>query len=128
MTDTRTERLREIAHMLVDYGYYTAAGSIAAVTEERDALRAIVGNRHSVAITPDVPDGFDTILGYLAKHDPDVLDQFDYYDPQATQRDGFWMMHHATDRRVVSAPACLQMRGIKVVNAWPLSALQERFG
>jgi hypothetical protein len=48
---------------------------------------------HPECITPNVPDGYDTVLGFLARHHPDALECFDYTDPATTQRDGWWLSH-----------------------------------
>lgn len=76
------------------------------------------------------PPGYDTVLGYLAKHDPIVLELLDR-DPDATKRDGYWLMHRARERglEVVKVEACpwLRQNGIKMVNAYPQSLLAERF-
>src|SRR5262249_15126560 len=42
-------------------------------------------------ITPDVPQGHDTVLGYLARHHADVLDLIDPLNPNDTVRDGWWL-------------------------------------
>jgi hypothetical protein len=83
-------------------------------------------------ITPSVPEGFDTVLGWLAKHHPDVLVLLgDVSDPQATVRDG-WRLAHWCKREGkpvlwVEAPAVLQERGIEKVRAYPVSLLKRRW-
>jgi hypothetical protein len=101
---------------------------------ERDALQAKVDaytrvheNKHAMAITPDVPAGFDTVLGYLAKYHPEILDTMDYTNPAATKRDGWWLMHRCKHYHVVNAPPVLRACGILYVNAWPLELLAQRW-
>lgn len=76
------------------------------------------------------PEGYDTILGYLAKHNPEALELIDK-DPDATQRDGFWCMHRSRERGItvqkVAAPKFLAKFGIDEVNAYPIELLEERF-
>lgn len=89
--------------------------------------------KHEDAISYNMPEGYDTVLGYLAKNHPDVLDLIDYYDPEATQRDG-WKLSHMVNRTAgaqvvyVEAPKCLQTKGIFTVRAYPVSLLQQRWG
>lgn len=79
------------------------------------------------------PDGFDTVLGYIAKHRPEVLDFMDM-NPEATTRDGFWLTNQAKVRKLkvckVLAPEVLRKQGrhIEMVNAYPVSLLAERLG
>ncbi|MGN6548772.1 MAG: hypothetical protein ACTHJ3_02605 [Pararhizobium sp.] len=80
-------------------------------------------------VTPEVPDGFDTVLGYLVKNNPECLDYMD--DPAtATMRDGFWLTHQSSRRSLpvvkVPAPAALGELGITEVNAYAISLLEER--
>ena len=87
--------------------------------------------RHKDAVTPDVPEGYDTILGFLAKRHPDVLDTFDYRDATLTVRDGFKLAH--MDNKLgtpvyVEAPSCLRAAGIERVRAYPVALLQQRWG
>ena len=87
--------------------------------------------------TPDpqyispVPNGYDTVLGYLATHQPEAL-QFDMWDAEATQRDGFWCRHQCRKRGLpickVPAPAIFDGESFTTVNAYPLEVLQERLG
>ncbi|MER9605386.1 hypothetical protein [Mesorhizobium sp. M0243] len=81
--------------------------------------------------SPDVPAGYDTVLSYFAKTNPEALDLMG--DPIAdTQRDGFWLKHQASRRDIqiisVEAPAPLKEIGIETVNAYPLELLRERLG
>lgn len=79
----------------------------------------------------DYDEDYDTVLGYLAKHQPDAL-RFDAWDPQATVRDGYWLKHRCAEHRLepikVEAPAVLREQGIETVNAYPVSLLRERLG
>jgi hypothetical protein len=94
------------------------------VPEGYDTIRGHLARHH-----PDVPEGYDTVLGHLARHHPDVLDQLDYSDPEGTVRDGWKLAHLCTraNRAViyVAAPACLQSHGIKKVRAYPISILEQ---
>lgn len=91
---------------------------------------------HRAAITPDVPQGYDTVLGYLAKYHPDVLDHVDYYDPTVTQRDGWKLSHQVATRALggnwdcvyVDAPPCLRLSNIERVRAYPVELLAKRWG
>lgn len=83
-------------------------------------------------ITENVPEGYDTVLGYLAKHHPDVLVLMgDYADPQATVRDGFKLAHWCKKQGCpvlwVKAPPVLAERGVDKVRAYPLSLLAKRW-
>ena len=77
------------------------------------------------------PPGFDTVLGYLAKVNPGLLDLIDR-DPSATLRDGYWLCHRAKERdiKTVKVEACpwLRKQGITTVNAYPVELLEERLG
>ena len=78
------------------------------------------------------PPGWDTVLGYLAKTNPDLLNIMDR-TPEATQRDGYWLTARTRKRygvEPVKVPACLwlQRQGIETVNAYPLTLLRERLG
>ena len=77
------------------------------------------------------PKGYDTVLGYLAAVDPWSL-LAGLWDPEATQRDGFWCKHRcerkAFDVIKVPAPAVLVEQGIRTVNAYPVEVLKERLG
>lgn len=82
-------------------------------------------------ITPGVPEGYDTVLGYLGKTHPEVLDLME--DPiSGTQHDGFWLQHRSArlgrGTIKVEAPAPLLEAGIQVVNAYPVDLLRERLG
>lgn len=109
--------------------------ALAAISSEVDHLEEQLTKKtveHAWAITPKVPPGYDTVLGYLAKNHPDVLDSFDYSDPEVTQRDGFWLTHRCKERGIspfyVDAPACFAGKGITHVNAYPIAVLAERWG
>lgn len=87
-------------------------------------------DRHADAISPNVPEGYDTVLGYLAYHHPDVLDTFDYRDPCQTTRDGYKLMHLARIEGApviwVEAPPCLREAGIDRIRAYPVEVLAKR--
>lgn len=88
-------------------------------------------SRHADAISCDVPAGWDTVLGYLAKVHPDVLDSFDYSVPEATVRDGWKLSHMARKRgyaeRYAVAPMVLQRAGVLAVRMYPVSLLAQRW-
>lgn len=110
--------------------------AVANITRALDNIEASLSAsttllRHSDCVSP-VPKGYDTVLGYLAKYHPDVLDTFDHADPSATQRDGYWLKHRAREQGLavwmVTAPPILQAAGITVVNSYPLELLAQRWG
>lgn len=78
--------------------------------------------------SPNVPAGYETVLGYLARHRDDRLSA----DPASTQRDGFWLSSQCAKRGIVSvkviAPHVFKAHGIHHVNAYPVSLVEERFG
>lgn len=121
MATTTTELKAALRHVLD-----VCHGIVARITELEQAE---AGTMHPDAVSP-VPDGYDTVLGYLAKRHPDVLDCFDYSDPQATTRDGWWL-HHRTKQDApiyVRAPECLKAHGIEHVRAYPIAVLETRWG
>lgn len=87
-----------------------------------------VNERHRDCVSLQVPEGYATVLGYLAGHHPEVLDLMDYSDPSATERDGFWLAHRFKNVVYVPAPPVLRQKGILRVRAWPLELLAHRFG
>jgi hypothetical protein len=98
---------------------------------EAALARVPIASRHADAISNKVPPGHDTILGYLAKHQPEILDTVDYADPEVTKRDG-WALAHACRRKglravYTPAPAALKRRGILVVRAYPVELLEARW-
>ncbi|TPI67614.1 hypothetical protein FJ420_02055 [Mesorhizobium sp. B3-1-3] len=79
--------------------------------------------------SPDVPEGFDTVLGYFSKNMPGAFELMD--DPiTGTLRDGHWLTHQASRRGIgiikVPAPAPLVEMGINELNAYPVELLEER--
>ncbi|RVB05670.1 hypothetical protein [Mesorhizobium sp. M7A.F.Ca.CA.004.02.1.1] len=79
--------------------------------------------------SPDVPNDYDTVLGYFSKMLPSAFDMMS--EPIAdTQRDGFWLKHQAARRGLkvvkVAAPEALQDSGITELNAYPVTLLAER--
>jgi hypothetical protein len=110
--------------------------AVAQITEALDALERQLATvtlaRFQDCVSPDVPEGYDTVLGYLAKQHPEVLETFDYSDPQATVRDG-WFLARLAGKRLhalliyVTAPPVLQARGIDSVRAYPINLLARRF-
>ncbi|MER8418759.1 hypothetical protein [Mesorhizobium sp. M1329] len=109
------------------------------LTRIADALENVGGSALGVGAavpsnpytSPEVPAGYDTVLNYLARTNPEALDLMG--DPVAdTQRDGFWLKHQASRRDLqitsVEAPAPLKEVGIEMVNAYPIELLRERLG
>lgn len=79
--------------------------------------------------SPNVPEGFDTVLGYFSKYMPGAFDLMD--DPvTGTLRDGHWLTHQASRRGIgiikVPAPQTLMEMGISELNAYPVELLEER--
>lgn len=81
--------------------------------------------------TSPCPEGYDTVLGYTFRNNPEALDLMDP-SPQSTVDDGFWLTHECRRRGVtpikVTAPMVLQREGIIEVNAYPLHILARRLG
>lgn len=86
-----------------------------------------VAERHLECLSRNVPDGYDTVLGYLARCHPEMLDLMDYAVPETTARDGFWLAHRHKRCDYVPAPPVLRQRGIMRVRCWPVGLLAERF-
>jgi hypothetical protein len=88
-----------------------------------------VDPRFADCLSRGVPEGRDTVLGYLAKHHPEMLELIDYDVPEATARDGFWLAHRAHEQAVFCpAPPVLRAKGIMRVRAWTVALLSQRFG
>lgn len=136
MSNTSTQRVLMIAEDLADQGFYTRASTIASLAKERDALldkvEKLTRDKHAMALSPNVPAGHDTILGYLASYHPEILDAMDYTNPEATKRDGWWLMHQCTKHNVrvvyADAPPVLRACGITRVRCYPIELLARRFG
>lgn len=90
----------------------------------------IVPIKVSDYLSPYLPLGFDTVLGWLAKNDPVVLSMMDE-TPEATARDGFWLCHRCKALGIkpvkVPASAFLVRMGLFDVNSYPVELLAERF-
>lgn len=80
-------------------------------------------------ISSGVPEGYETVIGYYARYNPWAL-KMELDKPEATLRDGYWLMHRANERRIkvvkVPAPELFVSQGIDMVNAYPLNLLRER--
>ncbi len=78
------------------------------------------------------PEGYDTILGYLAKHFPAQCS--DMERPAAeTVKDGKWLTAKARQYParviiVVPAPWVLEDIGVREVNAYPVDMLRDHLG
>lgn len=81
--------------------------------------------------TTPCPEGWDTVVGYLAKHRPEVIAALGEA-AEVTQRDGFWLMHRTRERGLpvvwVRASRVLQEQDVMQVRAWPVDLLSERLG
>ena len=90
----------------------------------------IVPVRVADYFSPYTPLGWDTVLGYLAKHDPLVLSMLDE-EAESTLRDGYWLSNRCKKLGIkpVKVPACtfLVRQGIFEVNSYPERLLVERF-
>jgi hypothetical protein len=95
--------------------------------DEAPSVVTYIDPRFADCIGRGVPDGYDTVLGYLAKHHPEMLELIDYADPSATARDGFWLAHRWSRVDYVPAPPVLRAAGILRVRCWPVDLLRERF-
>jgi hypothetical protein len=82
-------------------------------------------------VSPNLPAGYDTVLGFLARTNPEALALLDE-DPECTKVDGIWLRERAKMRNLfvtrVEAPAFLQQFGIREVHAYPVDLLAERLG
>lgn len=79
----------------------------------------------------DCPPGYDTVVGYLAKYHPDMLDLL--ADPIAdTRRDGILLNRECKklgrDVVKVDAPTIFQEEGVATLNSFPIEMLKVRFG
>lgn len=81
--------------------------------------------------SPDVPEGWNTVLGYLAETNPEALALMDK-DAEATLRDGYWLAARCKRLGIkpikVTASTILLQQGVWQVNAYPLWLLTERLG
>lgn len=77
-----------------------------------------------------IPDGWYTVISYLARHNPEMLALLDH-PAEDTQRDGFWLNHQCKQRGIrptkVVAPKVLQELGVHHVNIYPVDLLRQRF-
>ncbi|MFN4278283.1 MAG: hypothetical protein ACK4FJ_18475 [Ferrovibrio sp.] len=79
--------------------------------------------------SPEVPYGYDTVLGWLARNEPGILIHLE--DPvEDTKRDGFWLCHRCREQGLnvirVPAPPGLRQVGIEEVNAYPVELIRKR--
>lgn len=96
---------------------------------EQVALRAIRGC--DVRYLSACPPGYQTVLGYLATHEPEMLELLDK-DPSATADDGVWCGHRCIvlgvePVQVRACPWLADEHGIARSVAYPIRVLQERF-
>ena len=80
-------------------------------------------------ISPDVPVGYNTIVGYLAENHPEVLDLMPCV-VSGTIHDGYWLTHQANRAGLpvakVAAPVPFREAGIDQINAYPVALLAKR--
>lgn len=136
---TLIERLSFHAEAMEDCGHLNAARYMhQAVIALSDVVSAGDPPQVRAPVPPkfleylsEVPEGYQTVLGYLAIHHPDVLETVDCTDPEATQRDGFklshWCKQEGHGQMYVNAPPVLQERGIRHVRAYPVELLERRW-
>jgi hypothetical protein len=81
--------------------------------------------------SPGVPEGWNTVLGYLVDTNPEAM-RFMDEDAEATQRCGWWLSARCKRLGItpikVMAPSILLKQGIFEVNAYPHDLLEARFG
>ena len=98
---------------------------------ELDTLEALKTHRVELRYLSPCPTGYDTILGYLAKHNPGVLELLDK-EPDATRVDGVKLRDVAKRRNLkwvkVEASPWLKGFGIETVTAYPIRLLADYFG
>lgn len=82
-------------------------------------------------LSPDVPRGYNTVLGYLAKTNPEALALIPDV-VEDTKRDGLSLTSAAAHagKRIyrVAAPPVVRERGFATVNAYPVALLRQRLG
>lgn len=110
----------------------TPVGGRSGGFEQRDG--PIHGRPLKDYLSPIPLEGYDTVLGFLAKHDPETLELMDdpEFNPEATARDGWWLTHqfrrrYSGEPPKTSSPPVLRSVGIHEVNMYPVSLLKERF-
>lgn len=76
------------------------------------------------------PDGYDTVIGWLAKNKPHIVELMS--DPvHDTMADGRLLAKTCKDRGIeavkVDAPLIFVKEGFHVINSYPIRLLEERF-
>lgn len=96
-----------------------------------ELLEGITSHRVDIRYLSPCPPGYDTVLGFLAKHNPGILDLLDK-EPDATRVDGVRLREAAKRRGLdwqkVEACPWLKAFGIETVNAYPIRLLADHFG
>lgn len=124
---------RTTTHQITEAALQQLWGLLGAETQTQavQKIKALTCEVEIEAYVSPVPPGYDTVMGYLAKNQPEAL-QFDMWDAEGTQRDGFWCKHQCTKRGLpvckVPAPAVFDGEGFELVNAYPVEILSERLG
>ena len=90
----------------------------------------VMNDQADIFGSPCVP-GYDTVVGYLAKYHPEMIDLLS--DPIAdTRRDGILLARECKrkgrDVHKVDAPTIFQDEGIATLNSYPVDLLKVRFG
>ena len=80
--------------------------------------------------SPNLPDGYDTVLGYLAREQPEIINLMS--EPIGdTLKDSLSLKAKCVKAdtlvETVDAPPALRERGIMQINAYPLDYLVDRF-
>lgn len=72
------------------------------------------------------------MLGWVAKHRPELLAVGEFEFAENTLRDGWWLAHRCREQGIapvkVDAPSILREQGIEHVNAYPVRLLEQRLG
>lgn len=95
---------------------------------ERLTIQA-AGHRVDIRYLSPCPPGYDTVLGYLAKRDPETLGMLEQ-DPSATADDGVWCRARCITLGLAftTVEACPWLRlqhGVRKVHAYPVQVLHE---
>ena len=104
--------------------------ALAEQEDTADVATVVAGRPIEDFRSPGLPHLYNTVLGYLAEYEPEILETIDNL-PEATVRDGFWLsaryrLSYGCSSPKVGAPKVLQEFGIKEVNCYPISLLARR--
>lgn len=80
-------------------------------------------------ISPNVPKGYNTVLGYIEEGNPGFPDEMFKLNASSFQRDERKMRAVASRRKIpicrVTAPIALQEQGVETVIAYPVNLIRE---